>query len=181
MTRVVPLRARSVGEVETFDAFYQREYRSIVGLAYVLSGSAAEAEDLAQDALSEAHKRWEQVCLYENPQAWVRRVLVNRSSSRFRRLASEAKAKARLRSEPRPPIELTPRSTEVWAAVRALPRRQAQAIALQYWDDYSVAQIAETLECGTETVKTHLSRARAALALSLDDPSTFGSGEKNDR
>lgn len=64
-------------------------------------------------------------------------------------------------------IEPAERDGDVWDAVRALPPRQAQSIALFYWDDLSVAQIAGILECGTETVKTHLKRGRAALSQEL--------------
>ena len=52
--------------------------------------------------------------------------------------------------------------------MRALPVRQSQAIALFYWEDYSVADISRILDCSTETVKTHLKRGRAALADKLD-------------
>ncbi|MDP9219733.1 MAG: ECF-type sigma factor, partial [Actinomycetota bacterium] len=49
-------------------------------------------------------------------------------------------------------------------AVRSLPRRQAQVVALFYLYDLSVADVAATLELSEGSVKTHLSRARAALA-----------------
>ena len=55
--------------------------------------------------------------------------------------------------------------------MRALPRRQAQVVALFYVDDRSVADIALVLECAEGTVKAHLHKARGALAVALDpDP-----------
>jgi DNA-directed RNA polymerase specialized sigma24 family protein len=57
---------------------------------------------------------------------------------------------------------------EFWSLVRQLPRRQAQSVALFYLYDLSVAEIAETLECSTGSVKSHLSRGRAALAKRLN-------------
>jgi len=155
--------------VESFDEYYQRDYRSLVGLAYVITSDHATAEDLVQDALTAAHRNWEKVSRYDKPGAWVRRVLVNRSTSRFRRLASETKATLRLRAEPERALEPSDPNIEVWKAVAALPKRQSQVIALHYWDDQSLAQIADILECGTETVKTHLKRARRALAKSLGE------------
>ncbi len=152
---------------EEFEVYYRRDFRSLVGLAYVLTGNMHTAEDLAHDALTEAHRRWDKVAAYDDPGAWVRRVMVNKSTSRFRRLATETKALTRIgnrRDEAVPPTE---RSTEVWNAVRNLPTRQGQAVALYYWEDRSLAQIAEILDCTTETVKTHLKRGRAALAQSL--------------
>lgn len=157
---------------EAFPAFYAREFKSVVGLGYVLTGSHWAAEDLAQQAFTEAHQRWSKVSGYDDPGAWVRRVMVNKSTSRFRKLKSETKALTRLSGRREEHISLRPRSNEVWAAVRKLPTRQAQAIALLYWDDYSIAQIAEVLECGTETVKTHLKRGRATLATKLAELQT---------
>lgn len=155
--------------ITSFDDYYRSDYRSLTGLAFVLTGSAAAAEDLCQDAFTEAHRRWHQVGQYDDPGAWVRRVLVNKSRSRFRRLTSEAKALARVRSRHVDYVEPAERSLEVWAAVRRLPKRQAQSIALLYWEDRSIAQIAEILECGTETIKTHLKRGRASLAETLGE------------
>jgi len=155
--------------VESFDDYYRRDYRSLVGLAFVITGDHATAEDLVQDALTAAHRNWSKVSRYDKPGAWVRRVLVNRSTSRFRRLASETKATLRLRSEPERLLEPSDPNIEVWNAVASLPKRQSQVIALYYWDDQSLAQIADILECGTETVKTHLKRARQSLAKTLGE------------
>lgn len=151
-------------ETRDFHAFYQAEYRSVVGLAYVLSGRAGAAEDLTQDAFTEAHRRWADISQYDNPGAWVRRVLVNKASSRTRRLMSETKALTKIGGRRAEVAELHERSEEIWAAVRSLPARQAQAVALHYWEDLSLSQIAEILDCGPETVKTHLKRGRATLA-----------------
>ena len=64
-------------------------------------------------------------------------------------------------------------SEEVWTAVRKLPKRQAQVLALAFLEDMSVAQIVTVLVCGEETVRTHLRRGRTALAdrLSVTDAS----------
>lgn len=153
---------------ESFDAYYQRDYRSVVGLAYVLTGSQWAAEDLAQDAMATAHRRWETVSGYERPDAWVRRVMVNRSTSKFRKLRTETKTVLRLRALRQENITTSTPNAEVWDAVRSLPTRQGHAIALYYWDDMSIAQIADILGCGTETVKTHLTRGRARLGELLE-------------
>lgn len=164
--------------VESFDAYYQRDYKSLVGLAFVFTGNRWTAEDLVQDALSEAHRRWHDIGAYDDPGAWVRRVLVNRSTSRFRRLKSEAKMLAKVGARRQDPVALDEPSLEVWEAVRALPKRQAQVIALQYWEDLSVAEIGTIIGCGTETVKTHLKRGRAALAIALANTQSLDGEER---
>ncbi len=159
---------------ERFDSFYRREFSQVVGLAYALSGSRVAAEDLAQEAFMAAHEQWDKISRYEKPGAWVRRVVSNKSVSRMRRKASEARALTRVavqRQEPLPALE--PVDEEFWGAVRSLPRQQSQAIALFYLEDRPVAEIAEILGCATNTAKVHLHKGRRNLAarLGLEEPS----------
>ena len=158
-----------LGTPPTFEEVYQREYQALLGLGFVLTGSRPIAEDLVQDTFAEAHKRWTTVAGYDNIGAWLRRVLVNKATSRGRRLVSEAKMLTTFRARRTPDITIPDDSSDIWTAVRALPKRQAQTIALFYWEDRPIADIAEILECGEETVKTHLKRARAALAQTVPD------------
>ena len=155
-----------------FEAFYAAEFESVVGLAYVLSGSRLGAEDLAQEAFLAAYRRWDEVGRFDKPGAWVRRVVANRSVSLIRRRAAEARALARLSGPLDPLPELPTASADVWRAVRRLPRRQAQAIALFYLEDLSVDEIAEVLDRSVETVRTHLRRGRKALARRLGTEET---------
>lgn len=153
--------------VEPFERFYEREFRSVVGLAYALSGSRAASEDLAQEAFIAAHGNWDKIGSYEKPEAWVRRVVSNLSVSRFRRRATEMKALTRLagfRNETTVLPTLPSEAEEFWSHVRKLPKRQAQAIALHYLEDLPVVEIAEILECSPNTVKVHLFKGRRKLA-----------------
>ena len=147
-----------------FDRFCRDEYRAVVGLAFVLTGRWAVAEDLAQDAFLDAFRRWDELSSYDRPAAWVRRVVVNRSVSRRRRVMSEARALARLGTRRTPAATIPEHDTEVWALVRALPPRQAQVFALTYVEDLALDQVAAVLGITKGTAKTHLQRARAALA-----------------
>ena len=142
----------------------------MIGLAYVLSGSRSAAEDLAQEGFLAAHNAWDRVSLYEKPEAWVRRVVANKSVSMFRRKMREAKAIAQLKPEASYLPRIAAEDDEFWKPVRALPKRQSQAIALHYLEELSVAEIAEILECAEGTVKVHLHKGRKRLAdrLGLD-------------
>ena len=154
--------------LESFEVFYQREFRPMVALAYALSGSRLGAEDIAQEAFVVAHRRWDEVARMERPDAWVRRVVSNMSVSAYRRRVAEAKALAKLaarRQETLPAME--PEDAAFWAEVRALPGNQARAIALHYLDDLPVAEIAEVLDCSPSTAKVHLFRGRRNLAARL--------------
>ena len=150
---------------EGFGTFYRANYHRVVALAVVLSADRAEAEDLAQDAFAAAHGRWPELGGYDNPGGWVRRVVANMAVSGYRRRQSETKG-LRLVGLPRPsslPYG-TEHRAELWAAVRGLPKRQAQVVALFYLGDRSVAEVAELMGLSEGSVKSHLARARRALA-----------------
>jgi RNA polymerase sigma-70 factor, ECF subfamily len=152
--------------VETFEAFYRRELPALVAFARSLSGSAA-ADDIAQDAMLAAYRRWDHVSRLDLPVAWVRRTCANRCVSVLRRRAVEARGLLKLRSE-RPRWQPGAEEDDAfWSHVRALPRRQAQVLALHYLYDLGVADIARTLGCAEGTVKAHLARGRDTLARRL--------------
>jgi RNA polymerase sigma-70 factor (ECF subfamily) len=152
-----------------FEQLYRRDYPRLVALAYGLSGSRAAAEELVQEAFLAAHRRWDEVGAYDDPVGWVRRVVVNRSVSVVRRRVAEGLALARLGTRRELPAALPEHDETVWRAVRALPRRQAQVVALRYVDDRRVSEIAEILGCAEGTVKAHLHQARQSLARTLGE------------
>lgn len=153
--------------LETFEGFYRRELRAVVGLAYVLSGSEMVAEELAHDAFVAALRDWERVRRLEDPSAWIRRVVANQSVSRFRRLALEARHAGRAGGRSWSSTESS--DVDLWREVRRLPRRQAQVIALHYLHDLPRRDVARVLGCSEETVKTQLTRARRTLARRLGE------------
>ena len=156
---------------ESFDRFYQREFNATVTLAYVLSGRWGVAEELAQEAFLVAHRQWDKLSHYEQPRAFVRRLVANAAVSHHRRVAAEARALVRLVAGQRPaPAAVGAEATAFWRLVRGLPRRQAQVTALFYLEDRSVEEIAAVLGCAEATVKVHLHRARIALARQLGAP-----------
>ncbi len=163
------LSPRILGSLESFEEFYATEYPAVVGLAYALSGNRWVAEDLAQEAFLAAHRDWDRIAAYEKPGAWVRRVVANLSVSAFRRRLAEAKALGRLAfGQASTLAELSAEDAEFWRAVRTLPRRQAQVVALHYLEDRPVAEIADTLGIATGTVKKHLHDGRRELARRLE-------------
>lgn len=154
---------------ESFESFYRREFREVVGLAYALSGTRIGAEDLAQEAFIAAHKKWDRISAYDKPGAWVRRVVANMAVSGFRKKAAERRAMSRLAGQRHQPIpELEAQDDEFWNMVRDLPRQQALATALFYYEDRTVAEIAEVLECTPATAKVHLFRGRQTIGRRLE-------------
>jgi RNA polymerase sigma-70 factor (sigma-E family) len=158
-----------------FEHFYLEEFPAVVALAYALSGSRAGAEDIAQEAFLRAYRDWDRIGSYEHRVAWVRRVAANLATSGLRRRVVEARALIRLAGRWEPAVDPMPaENAEFWAAVRALPSRQAQAVALYYLEDRSIQQTAAVLGCAEGTVKAHLAKARRALARRLGEDNGEG-------
>jgi RNA polymerase sigma-70 factor, ECF subfamily len=151
-----------------FDELYQSQYGAVLAMAFALTGDASEAHDLTQEAFCRAWQRWARVARYDDPLAWIRRVVSNLATSRWRRLAT-----ARLhlhRHLPGHMPALEPDHVALVAALRNLPTKQRQAIVLFHLADRPLAEIAHELGVPVGTVKSWLSRGRAALAVHLSDP-----------
>jgi RNA polymerase sigma-70 factor (sigma-E family) len=151
-----------------FDAFYRDTSRRLLRYAYGLTGDAAEAQDLVQEAYARAWQRRRRLAGYEDPEAWLRLVVNRLATDRWRRLGVRRK---RAEAAP-PPDPVAPPSEDVVLlvrAMRALPVTQRRALALHYLLDRSVAEIAAETGAATGTVKSWLSRGRAALAAQLGD------------
>jgi RNA polymerase sigma factor (sigma-70 family) len=169
-------RSARVPDVDDFDEFYAREYSSLVALAHVLTGPGGPAEDVAQEAMLAAYRRWDEVGAMEFPAAWVRRVCANIATSLVRKKIVEARALTTLRRRATTSTAVNDSPSAFWGEVRRLPRRQAQCLALFYLYGCSVKETAVTLGCSEGTVKTHLARGRTAMAARLDLSEEEGTG-----
>jgi RNA polymerase sigma-70 factor, ECF subfamily len=148
-----------------FESFYAETGRRMLSLAYSLTGNWGDAEDLVQEAYAAAHRKWSVVGSYEDPAAWVRRVITNRAVSRWRRLSHELNVRQRLAVRAvQTSTVVEPANDAFWQVVRALPRQQMAVVVLHYVEDQSVDAIAAVLGCSAGTVKTQLFRARRTLA-----------------
>ena len=136
-----------------------------------MTGDRGHAEDVAQEALARAYRRWDVVGGYDRPGAWTRRVALNLATSARRRRRSERAALARVAGRPAEAVaDPAGTDTEIWEVVRTLPRRQATALVLYYLADESIASVADSMGCAEGTAKAHLHQGRAALARRLSDP-----------
>jgi RNA polymerase sigma-70 factor (sigma-E family) len=155
---------------DDFAAFVQLRMPALLRFGHALTGNRHDALDLVQTALERTGARWRTVCRHGNPEAYVRRAMVNAWVSRWRRLrretlvagvpdgpaaAAAAAADAVLEREP------------LWQALRALPPRQRAVIVLRYYEDLSEAQIADVLGVTPGTVKSQAAKAMATLRTRL--------------
>jgi RNA polymerase sigma-70 factor, ECF subfamily len=152
---------------DSFARFYTASYQRLLGQLFAVTGDLAEAENLLQEAYARAFARWAQVCAYDHPEAWVRRVALNLAAMAARRLRRRAAALLRLGSPPAIP-ELSSELLDLYNALRALPLSQRQVIVLHHLVGLPVEQVAHELRVPAGTVKSRLARGRGALAHMLD-------------
>ncbi len=148
---------------------YLRHGPDALRLAYLLTGDRALAEDLMQEAFARLAGRFLDL---RNPDAfgtYLSRTIVNLSRMHFRHKKVErvylAKEVGLRRSESRDP-EVATRET-MRRALTGLPARQRAAVVLRYYEDLSVGEIAEVLQCRPGTAKSLVSRGVAALRQNL--------------
>ncbi|MDG4754347.1 SigE family RNA polymerase sigma factor [Micromonospora sp. WMMD718] len=153
---------------EDFDAFYTATARRVVHHVYALCGDLAEAQDVTQEAYARAWQRWSTVGAYEDPEGWVRTVAWRLTANRWRGLRRWFAARARLGRETPTPGP-NPDRVALLAALRRLPDAQRLVVVLHHLHDLPVAEIARTTGMPEGTVKSYLSRGRAALAVLLTD------------
>ena len=146
-------------------ALYAASSSRLTGALTVMAGSRAEAEDVVQDAFAALLPRWDRVRLYDDPEAWVRQVAVRRLLNRQRHLRRRERILSALR--PTAAAEPSGDRVDLEAALRALPDAQRAVVVLHHVFDLPVEVIARELDVPTGTVKSRLSRGRAALAADL--------------
>lgn len=151
----------------SFEEFYRAEYPGLVAVATALLGSPEAGEDLTQDAMVASLMRWQKVQRLERPGGWAHRVLLNACTSWWRRRRTEANHLARLRRVEPSVDGPSPDVLAFWAAVRRLPERHRMVMVLHYAGDRTVPDVASILAVPEGTVRSDLTRARAALAIEL--------------
>jgi RNA polymerase sigma-70 factor (sigma-E family) len=149
-----------------FRQFVSTRYTDLLRLAYALTGSAHEAEDLVQGALLKVMRRWRRI---DDPMPYLRRVMINQRTSLWRRVSAREVVTAT--PPDRPVGDVTDAVDDrqaVLAALRGLPPRMRAVVALRYVADLSEADTATTLGCSVGTVKSQTAKGLARLRKALE-------------
>ena len=148
-----------------FTAYVRARQRALARFAYLLTGDAHSAEDLLQSSLAKAYRKWDHIRTVEAPDAYVRRIMVNEHTSRWRRQWRHREVSgSHLVEVTDPPVAPAQgRDADLWDHVRSLAPQQRAAVVLRYYEDLSEAQTAQILGVSVGTVKSHTSRAISAL------------------
>jgi RNA polymerase sigma-70 factor (sigma-E family) len=150
---------RDDDEREVFDAFVRVRLPHLLRFGRALTGSSESGADLVQDALERTILAWGRLDSRDEPEAYVRRVMVNRHISIWRKFGREYPTD-RVFDSGRDDSHF---DDDLWKALRTLPPRQRAVIALRYYEDQSEADIARILGCSVGTVKSQASKALAKL------------------
>ncbi len=165
---------------EALEQLYAAHWRELVRLSVLLLRDAGAAEEVVQDAFVAVHGRWDRIRDPAKALAYLRQSVVNRSRSGLRH---RAVVQRHLAAAPPPataapadePSLVSDRRTAVLDAMRALPERQREVLALRHYLDLSEAEIADALGISRGAVKSHASRGsarlRELLASYLEEPS----------
>ena len=149
---------------DRFQEFVRARWSHLVRTAYLLTGDAHHAEDLTQTALAKAYRSWRRVSGSDNPEAYVRRMLVTCNSDRFRK----RRVKEALTDAPPDgrggtrPWRGSRSAGSLLGALAQLPPRQRAVVVLRYWEDLSEAEVG---------------RGARLLAGHGQEPGVQGSGE----
>ena len=153
-----------------FRDYVAARQRALLRTARMLTGDEQLAEDLVQTTLERVWPHWQRVTRDRDPDAYVRRVMVNTYSSWWRRKWRGEQPTSDLPEITTPDDDFA-RADLTDALRRLLPTltpRQRAVLVLRYYEDLTETATAEVLGCSVGTVKSQTSKALARLRLSND-------------
>lgn len=152
------------------EALYERELATVHGYLVARCGSVPLAEDLTAEVFINAARQFGRGRGREVTTAWLMTAAKRRLIDHWRSVERERRRLDRIRSErPQHDHIVDSEDARVRRALESLPERQRFALTLRYLDEYSVSEIAETMEVGYTTVESLLGRARRSFAQALKE------------
>lgn len=152
----------------SFEEFFQAEHVRLARALYLLTGSAAEADELTQEAMVRVYERWERVRQMDSPQGYLFRTALNLHRSRLRWVASKARQIVQATTSP-DPAEVVESRDSLSRALASLPTGQRETLVLVEWLGMGQEEAATVLGIKPGSVRARLSRAKADLRRKLED------------
>jgi RNA polymerase sigma-70 factor (ECF subfamily) len=153
-----------------FESLYAANHAPILGYALRRTASPDDAADVLAETFLAAWRRLDELPSGDDGRLWLygvaRRVLANHYRGERRRSALADRLRAELAESYVPP-EFDGEPARIAAALRRLPERQRELLALNAWEGLDYGEIAVVLGCSRNAVRIRLHRARASLAAEL--------------
>jgi RNA polymerase sigma factor (sigma-70 family) len=156
-----------------FDTFFATSWSDMLARALMLANSRHDAEDAVQDAFAEALRGWDRISGYDNPGAWVYRIVRQRlwkSARRWRRVGP-VDPLSTWHTDEGDPVRFVEVTTAL-AALAALPARQRMVMIMHCLQQMEQQQIADELGLSRGTVAATIFKARRKLAVELGTKDT---------
>ena len=115
-----------------FDAWVEARVAALLRFAYLVTGSQQAAEDAVQSALVSACEKWSRVSRRDDPDAYVRRMIVNAHISAWRRSGPVAEVRDGSVADP---AQVVVEHDAVWRMCGQLPPQQRAAVVLRFYED----------------------------------------------
>jgi RNA polymerase sigma-70 factor (sigma-E family) len=154
-------------------ALFEQEGQRLVALARFFTDDRTAAEDLVQEAFIRMARNAHRIRERDKAAAYLRSIVVNLARDHNRRGLVSLRHRPPAAPDEPSAEETASRAEsrrEVVVALRGLPHRQRECLALRYYLELAVDQIAEALGVSANSVKTHLKRGLRGLAAALEDP-----------
>ena len=152
---------------DAFRAYFERHHASLSRLAYLMTGEAEAADDLAADALTEVWRHWDRVTAADDPAAYGHGIVMNLARNWVRRRGRERLLS--LEGLRRTRESDVPAVLDVRGALRKLPHRRRACVVLRYAFDLPEKDVAAILGISVGAVKSATSRGARQLAELLGD------------
>jgi RNA polymerase sigma-70 factor (sigma-E family) len=165
---------RARRDADPLAVLHREHYASLVRLASLVLGDVGLSEQVVQDAFVKLHLRWGGLRRLDQAPAYLRSSVLNGARSQLRRQKVRDRHDARrtvapAAGTPEASVVAAGEHERVVAALRCLPERQREALALRYFLDLPEAEIAAAMGVSAGSVKTHAHRGLAALAQLLGE------------
>jgi RNA polymerase sigma-70 factor (sigma-E family) len=154
------------GSDAAFEEFVLARQATMFRVAFLLTGERGQAEDLLQNALERTYQHWHRVRAAGNPDAYVRRIMVNLANDRWRskrHVVEQCLDTVTVPWDYASQADLTESRDFILRAMRALPPRMRTVLVLRYFEELSEAETAAALDCSVGSIKSQTSRGLAKL------------------
>ena len=154
------------GSEADFERLYRNTYRRILGTLITLLRDKATAEDCTQETFERAYRNWKTWKPDAPVEAWLHRIAINvaisdRRHQRIRQAGEMIRRLGRPGQGPDPAV--VAERSDLLAAMKKLPTKQAAALVLRHYHGYSNREIAAALGVPEQTVASRLAAARKHL------------------